>query len=262
MEIQEINLGRTLVRPCLQGSGRLVVSFEPGGHAADIGQPAWAQALVAKAGWDGLHIIPKVLDWYQSPEIWRYLALAERTGFFDGYDEVVTYGSSMGGFAAMATARLVRAKRVVALQPRSSLRWSVPWPSAQSSQLSYPRRGARAEALDGLTADMDICLFADPFYQRDWHHASRVPAAMLFRVPLVQHRVPQFFQEMGLLGALARRAISGTLERGWYREKMRGRRRSSIYRRGLAAALCHRSQPEGAVVEQGVRQLGPDPEAE
>ena len=269
MDIQEIDIGNTLARTCLQGSQRLVVSFESGGDSNRLqtgADPAWAQYLVQDAGWDGLHIMPRVLDWYQAPEIWNFFKALRQSGFFDPYESVVTYGNSMGGFAALAFAKLAGAERVVALQPRSSLRWSVPWPSAQSAKLEYSRVGPRADALDGLSAGMQVLVFSDPFYARDMAHTARVlrahAGASHYRVPFVAHEVPAFFAETGLMGELARRAISGRLDRRWYRDAMRARGDSGIYRRGLRATLSRRGKTEGAIIQQGVRQLGPDPKEE
>jgi len=260
MDIQEIDLGNTVVRACMQESTRLVVGFENEAGKAALGG-AWAQGLARKAGWDGLHIMPKTLNWYQAPEIWDYFRMAAKTGFFEDYESVVTYGSSMGGFAALAFAKLVGAERVVAMQPRSTLRWAMPWPSEMSDNLAYNRVGPFADAVDGLTPSMSVQVFADPFYARDWSHAKRVPGARLYRVPLVQHHVPRVLMEIGILSEVARRAIDGRLEPRWFREQMRGRGRSPLYQNCLKQALSRR-QPESAVIKHGISQLGPDPEAE
>ena len=258
MDIQEIDLGNTVVRACLQDSTRLVVGFENGAGKAAQGGDAWAQGIARYAGWDGLHIMPKTLNWYQASDLWDYFHLAGKTGFFEGYESVVTYGSSMGGFAAMAFAKLIGAQRVVAIQPRSTLRWTLPWRSEQSDNMVYNRVGPHADAVDGLTPEMDVQVFADPFFARDWNHAKRVPRATLYRVPLVKHNVPRVLKEIGILSEVARRAIDGRLEPSWFREQMRGRGRSVHYQFCLEKALSRR-QPEGAVIKHGIRQLGPNP---
>lgn len=251
MDIQEANLGGNIVRSCLQGSGRLVVGFESGGDGSALDRPerpAWAQALVADAGWDGLFTIPKVLDWYQARELWAFFKTMKKSGFFDGYESVVTYGSSMGGFAALAFAELTGAERVVALQPRTSLRYTAPWLSEDSARLTYNRVGPHADAVDGLPPSAKVMIFADPFFARDWAHAQRVPGAEVFRVPFAEHKVPELFKEIGILGTIVRRAISGNLERRWYNEALRNRRDANLFQQGFGAALLRRSKPEGAVV--------------
>jgi len=251
MDIQEVDLETNVIRSCLQGSRRLVVGFESGGDGSALNRPdrpAWAQALVGDAGWDGLFTIPKVLDWYQTRELWAFFKTMQKSGFFDAYDSVVTYGSSMGGFAALAFSGLTGAERVVAFQPRSTLRYTVPWPSMESAVLSYNRVGPHADAVDGLGAETEVLIFADPFYERDWAHAQRVPGAEIFRAPFAGHKVPELLNDLGIMGTVARRAVEGTLERRWYNNALRGRKDSGLYQQGVAAALLSRGKPEGAVV--------------
>ena len=239
------------MRSCLQGSSRLVVGFQSGGRGRWLDRPerpAWAQALVANAGWDGLFTIPKVLDWYQADELRTFFKTMKKTGFFDGYDSVVTYGSSMGGFAALSFADIVGAERVVAYQPRTTLRYTVPWPSSDSARLTYNRVGPHADVVDHLPSDTKVMIFADPFYARDWAHAKRVPGAEVFRVPFSRHNVPWLFKEIGILGTVSRRAITGSLDRLWYNKALRGRRGTRIYKHNIEAALLRRSELKGAVI--------------
>ena len=262
MDIQNIDIGNTLVRSCLQGSSRLVVSFEFLALGEDPAKPAWAQDIVANEGWDGLFIMPKVLDWYQNDEIWTFINAMKASGFFEDYDSVVTYGNSLGGFAALAFATLCGAERVVAIQPRTTLRWGVPWPSEMSSKLEYSRTGPHADALKDLDYETEFLVFADPHYARDWAHATRVPGARLFEVPFSGHAIPEYFTEIGIMYEVARRAISGVLEADWYDNAMQAKTKSALYQRGLAADLRRRGEAEGAIVEQSIGELGPDPEAE
>lgn len=260
MDIQEIDIGNTMVRSCLQGSTRLVVSFEFMALGEDPTKRAWAQDIVTQEGWDGLYIMPKVLDWYQNDEVWAFFYAMKDSGFFEDYDSVVTYGNSLGGFAALAFATLCGAERVVAMQPRTTLKWGLPWPSEMSSKLEYSRTGPHADALSELDYETEFLVFADPFFARDWAHASRVPGAQLFEVPFSGHNLPEYFTEIGILYEVARRAISGTLEAGWYEHAMKAKTKSAIYQRGLAAASRRRGEPEGAVVQHGIGELGSDPE--
>ncbi len=261
MDIQEIDIGNTMVRSCLQGSARLVISFEFVALGEDPSKPAWAQDIVTREGWDGLYIMPKVLDWYQNNEIWEFFYAMKDSGFFEGYDSVVTYGNSLGGFAALAFSTLCGAERVVAMQPRTTLRWGVPWPSEMSSKLDYNRTGPHADALGELDYETEFLIFADPFFARDWAHASRVPGAQLFEAPFSGHIIPEYFTEIGIFYEVARRAINGELTASWYEKAMQAKTKSAIYQRGLAAELNRRGEAEGAVIEQGIGQLGPDPEA-
>ncbi len=269
MDIEQIDLGENFVRTCLQGSGRLVVSFESGGgkvERPDKDHPAWGQGLVANAGWDGLHVLPKIMKWYQAQELWDFFITMKKTGFFEGYKEVVMYGNSMGGFAAMAFAKYCNAKRVVAFHPRSTLaKWVLPWDSAFSNQLTFNRIGPPADALSGLEAGIDVLIFADPLYRRDYNHARRVAEnhseTRIIRVPFIMHDIPAYLAEVKLLQKVARSAIQGCFDEAQFYQDIRGRRKSPLYQAHFKRYMLRRGQPKRAVIQHSVSQLGPNPKA-
>ncbi len=251
MDINDFEFGTTLARTCLQGSKRLVVCFEPGEDGMPLAgrnDEAWAQQLVADAGWDGLHILPQKLDWYQDPELWDFMQTLQENGFFTGYNSVVTYGNSMGGFGALAFAEICEANRVVALQPRTTLDNAFPWPTSLPEEFPTGTLGPHADAIDGLAEGTEILVFADSFYSYDWAHAERIKGAELFNVRFVGHAIPAFFAEIGVAGEMARRAISGKLEKIWFGGALQARGDSKIYRKGLATHFLKGGQPESPVV--------------
>lgn len=267
MDVEQIDLGENFVRTCLQGSDRLVVSFESGGgrvERPDKDRKAWGQGIVADAGWDGLHVLPKVMKWYQAQELWDFFQAMQKTGFFGGYKEVVMYGNSMGGFAALAFAKYCSAQRVVAFHPRSTLaKWVLPWNSAFSNQLTFNRIGPPADALSGLEPGIDVLLFADPLYRRDYSHACRVAKnhseTKIIRVPFIMHDIPAYFAETRILRKVARSAIQGRFDEAQFYQDIRLRRKSPLYQGHFKRYLLRRGQPKGAVIQQGISQLSANP---
>ncbi len=268
MDIEQIDLGENYVRTCLQGSDRLVVSFESGGgrvERPESSRAAWGQALVANAGWDGLHVLPKIMKWYQAQELWDFFKTMRKSGFFDGYREVVMYGNSMGGFGAIAFAKYCCATRVVAFSPRSTLaKWVLPWDSAFSSQLTFNRIGPPANALSGLETGIDVMIFVDPFYDRDYSHARRIvenhAETKLIRVPFIMHDIPAYLAEAKILQQVARHAIDGDFNEAAFYKSIRGRRKSPFYQGHFKRYVLNRGKAKRAVIQQGIRQLGPDKE--
>lgn len=267
MDISQIELGENYARTCLQGSDTLVISFEPGGWVVELpdkNQHAWAQNLVAQAGWDGLFILPKVMNWYQSPELWDFFKSMKKTGFLGGYRRIVMYGNSMGGFAALLFARLAGAHRVVALHPRSTLNNKVlPWPSEFSKQLSYNKTGPRADALHGLMPGIEVMIFVDPFHRRDKRHADRIAAlhrdTELIRVPFAVHLVPQLLKNMGILSDVAQKAIGGRLDPKLFYKSIRARKEDEKYVEALNLALLRRRAKRKTQLLPNVGDIGARP---
>ena len=256
MDIEQIDLGDNFARTCLQGSDRLVVSFESGGGSVvrpGKNRKAWGQELVASAGWDGLHILPKIMNWYQSPELWSFFKMMNRSGFFHGYKEVMSYGSSMGGFGALAFAKLSESTRVIAISPRSTLnKNTLRWNSNFSRQLQYNQKGLRADALSGLTPEIDVMIFVDPLYQRDMRHARRIAnhhnKTNLVRVPLLGHEIPKFLSDEQILGQVSRSAIAGEFDKAWFYQAIRWRRESAFYHKRFEKMQLRRSKAKSSVV--------------
>lgn len=271
MDIEQIDLGEHLARTCTQGSDTLVVSFEIGGgdvNRSDENNVAWAQDVVANAGWDGLYILPKTMNWYQSPELWEFFRTMQKTGFFTGYKRVVMYGNSMGGFAALAFAKLSNAKRVVVFHPRTLLKHSeLPWASKFSQKLKYNRTGPRADALNGLEAETDVMIFVDPLFKRDKAHANWIcgghKRTEIIRVPFIGHDIPTFLSSIGIISTVARSAIDGKFDHKWFYSAIRARRSNPDYLLRLRKASSGRScQLNCLPVHQDNRDFGADPKEE
>jgi dienelactone hydrolase len=100
------------------GSGTLCVTFD------QMGSPhrppsVTATTLTAQAGVSHAHVVTKEDDWYQNKDALRVFSAVRALG--GGFDEVVTYGASMGGYGAMLAAGYVAPTRVVAVVPQFSI---------------------------------------------------------------------------------------------------------------------------------------------
>ncbi len=271
MKIKQIDLGENFARTCLQGSRTLIITFEGGGSREtrpNADRLAWAEALIADAGWDGLFILPKRLSWYQTSDVWQFFRTMSDIGFFEDYDRVVTYGSSMGGFAALAFADLAAADKAIAYHPRSVLDPEIlRWPSKLSLTLKYNRKGPRADVLTSLPAKTEVTLFVDPFGRRDKSHTDRVVNAHekteVFRVPFIGHSIPAFLKGSGILKKVFLDAVEDQFDPKWFYEHIRQRRENAGYHARMRKALVRRSgrgQAEGSVVQHSIGEFGTDPE--
>jgi len=247
MHIEQIDLGNNYVRTCIQDSKTLVVSFDMGGRPRKPNpkRPGFAQKFLLQQGFDAMFVMPKTYDWYQTPELAEFFKILRKTGFLSGYERIITYGSSMGGFAAIAFSALVCATDVIALQPRTTLHdRQAKWFSAYSEKMNINRSGQLADALRGLMRTARITVFFDPFHKRDARHARRILAksqsARLMKVPFIGHQVPYFFSQAGILKSVFKMSLEPEFDEAGYYRLIRVRKTRPGYIKKLTAIAQRR----------------------
>lgn len=160
---------------------------------------------------DAIHVLSRENDWYQYPEIPEAMAAihaATRT-----YTRVVTYGSSMGAYAAIRLAGLVGAHCALSLSPQYSIdpavtpfeyRWeeaSRRYHSVWERTLPLPKLEQAYIAYD--PADLDakhLALFSRKF---DFTHV---------KLPGAGHPVTGYLVELDLLESMVQQACQGLLD--------------------------------------------------
>lgn len=232
------------------GSRRLVVTFETAGgkqYRPDPTRDGWGAGLVQRLGADGLFVMPAQVDWYRQPALRDFFAFLRVSGFFRGYGEVVTYGSSMGAYGALAFSGLCGAHRVVAFNPQSSLSPSiVPWEDRFPRSAVQDWNGPLADARHHIPATAEVTLLVDPFNRKDRRHAARIEAAhprtRILRVPFVGHEVMNALRDMGVLSGLTLKLLEGRLEDRSFYAAARARRNLDVYRKHLDRAVARRAR--------------------
>ena len=98
----------------------LVIAFAGLGEVG--GREIWGANYFRKCGFSFVSFVPQQAHWYPDAA----LAIShEIDDFIADFDHRVTYGYSMGGHAALKTAKLFEARRVVAMCPQYSIDPSV-----------------------------------------------------------------------------------------------------------------------------------------
>src|SRR5262249_48609659 len=101
------------------GKSKLVITFYPFSDTFSLDVQGFGEDFFVKRGIDSIHIIPRANNWYQYPEL---LAAAEAVRrFAASYDKVITYGSSMGAYAAIRLGGEVGAEAALAISPQYSM---------------------------------------------------------------------------------------------------------------------------------------------
>ena len=188
-----------------------VVTFDSFTDNRTLDRPGFGEDFFRSRRIDAVHVISRENDWYQYPEMEQAMAAVHAAT--RGYGRVVTYGSSMGGYAAIRLAGLAGAHCALAMSPQYSIdpklagferRWRepsvrfkpvwerrLPWPVLHEAYVVYD-----PEDLDG-------------------RHAALLRSKFTFTpvpLPYAGHTVSGYLQEIGLLQSLVLSVCDGTFD--------------------------------------------------
>src|SRR5215204_3539821 len=124
LETSEVYRSRDLLARAVVGASpeRCVVTFAPFEDHHSLDRAGFGESWFRLHGFDAIHVIPRVNHWYQHaelPELCARVAATTRT-----YRDIVAYGSSMGGSAAVRYGAWVGASVAFALSPQFTIN---PW---------------------------------------------------------------------------------------------------------------------------------------
>ncbi|MCR6660028.1 MAG: hypothetical protein NVV72_12070 [Asticcacaulis sp.] len=199
----------------------------PGFQKGNFGEPFLRSREI-----DAIHIQTSVNNWYQSPDLPEALAAAAHAAAI--YKHRVTYGSSMGAYAALAFSGPLNATCVTAFVPQySPMADKVPFETRWKDE-----RVAIAPVMEDMAAQISktakIYVSYDPYQVLDRKHFDLIQATgakitpLLF--PMVDHEVLRFLGDTHLIEKVVLETIDGKATEKGYRSLIRdGRRLSSAY---------------------------------
>lgn len=229
-----------VVRRVAAGSGDAwVVTFDHYGIGAGFERPGFGEAYLAAQGISAIHVLGRGDDWYQYGDM--PAALASVREATRGATRVLTYGSSMGAYAALRFADAVGATDVLALSPQYSIDPAVA-PGEERWSQDIRRIQWLPEYNGPMACSARAVVIYDPMGPDRWHgqQIENDAAAHLVRLPYTSHPVTSFLSETGLLAPLIGDILAGEFDVRTFRREARTRRRvSGIYLGELASA-----QPE------------------
>lgn len=225
----------------LPGRGeRLVVSFD---NLAAVRETEdriiWGQKFLMAQGHDILGLQIKRRDWYRDPQVISALEDLRDDGFFRRFPAVSMYGSSMGGFGALAFAPLAPGCTVMAFAPQRSLDPGLcPFETRyrharQSTDWTLPY----GDAAEGLRAASRAYIGFDPTLPEDRLHAQALDAPNVTFLPMrhMGHKLPPGLLKMGLLKEVSQQAFEARLDPVGFARLMRARRDSIPWRADFLA---------------------------
>lgn len=214
------------IRYCPSNSNDLlVITFANFRQRQSKALPGFGEALLRAEGISALHVSCDSNNWYQYRELLHLGDLI--ASLRDRYRSVVTYGSSMGAYAAILFSGQVRADRVIAASPQYSIDPAkVPfdntWDWAAKDVVFINDR------ITSNTAGKIIVIYDDKHV--DGQHADRIAADILIQritVPHAGHPVLHDLQQSGVLKTFITDLIKNGYDEERVRRVLRHRRRQS-----------------------------------
>lgn len=196
------------------------------------------QFLMA-CGFNLVRVVPKWRTYYRTDDVLAFLPQLASSKVFSAYPGVATYGTSMGGYGALAYARVLGATKAVALAPFSTLSTAIlPWEDRfpkSSARLDWT--GPLHDATTEVAAPAETLICYDPLETKDRAHTLRLAQAravagcetVLCRAPGAGHNVFKMMALLGLLKPLVHDFLLGAFSPSTFNAAMRARRGLEFY---------------------------------
>lgn len=233
-----------VVRRVGSRGGLLVVTFGSYTNEATLDRSGFGEDFLRRESIDAVHVIQRENRWYQHPETPD--ALAAIADVARAYDRVLTYGSSMGAYAALRFATACGAQAAIALSPQYSVdpavapfenRWQ---PDVVQTQFAEP---------PFVPAPRQY-IFYDPRMTLDAQHFALYAAAgptTAIPMPFAGHPVGGLLVETGALQAAIRAIAADRFDPGEVRAMVRAGRRQSQHQYYLLGRRAMVRRPELAL---------------
>lgn len=230
-----------------------VITFDSYSDRRTTDRPGFGETFLAGHGLPAIHVISRDNNWYHEPDI--HIALSTICDVIPSGARRITYGSSMGGYAAIRFSGSLKADTVIALSPQYSI---------DPIKVPFERRWqqeARSIVFDPqIEGDIGVkeppLILFDPQLD-DRHHAQLYSLeTMCALIPLrgAGHPVGTALADMNLLSQFALNAIYGGGRHERIISDFRSRRNSSaMFLSQLSARQPrHRSKTAAHLAERAV----------
>lgn len=200
------------------------VTFDPYTDQRRLERPGFGENYFRPRGIDAIHILSRDNRWYHHAELPAALAAVQAATA--GYAQVIAYGSSMGGYAALHYGAACGAAIGIALSPQYSVdRAIAPFENRWAEDIA--RIAFHNHPIAPPPAQY---ILYDPRDALDRQHfalfAARAPVIGL-RIPYAGHPVGGYLNETGMFEPLFDAVRAGTLDPPAFEAELRARRRQS-----------------------------------
>jgi len=208
-----------------EDTDRCVVAFDHYGENHDLDRPGFGESFFRQRGISAIFVNGSGNHWYQYPDMLDALAATRRA--LRCCPNIMTYGSSMGGYAAIRFAEHVGANKALALSPQysrdpSKVRFETQW-AAEGRSIRWRRE------LDGRISTMVRPVIVYDPVGRDGRHVAMIAAdtpITAIGLPHTAHPVITFLASVDMLESLLLDTLAGRLDATAFRGEARRRSRT------------------------------------
>lgn len=226
----------------------LIVTFENLDDVFNRGDKRlpWGHRFVEANGWSMLGLMAHDWTWYRDEAVYDFFDELKQTGFFDGFEHVVFYGASMGGYAAAAFSSAAPGATNVLISPQATLSREVaPWETRYHRVWRRNFSGPYGYAPDLIGSSRHTYIFYDPCEPLDAMHAALFAGENVskYRCRHFGHRIASSWLRMGILKPIVQDCISGSMNAPSFYTYLRNRRDDMKYQRNMLAKLQDEGKP-------------------
>ncbi len=244
------------------GSPVMVITFQSFIDAHEPRSRGFGEDFLATAGFDAIHVSSRSNAWYQYADMPAALAAIDAAA---GGAMRVTYGLSMGAYAAIRFAQALRAERVVAISPQFSIdRRLAPFETRWaefSDSIAFVCDWPAPNAADTQATGIEVAAIYDP-HNLDRRHVALIERRLPVRhvlVPYGGHPVTALLQEAGMLSGLVLDLLHNRFDSAAFAAALAGHApRSAVYHVNLANSLPRYKQARRIALHQRAAELAPE----
>jgi hypothetical protein len=211
-----------IVRHHRLGSAQLFVCFSSYTETPTVDRAGFGENYFINKNIDAIHVITRNNLWYQYPEWQQALSVIQTVA--SGYNRVVAYGSSMGGYAALRFGGTCGAHAGIAISPQFSIDPAIaPFEHRWRERTLIDFRGEEVDSLQ------ERYIIYDPRDDDRKHYDlfAATGSVIGIKVPYAGHPAGAYLEETKMLSPIVMAVGDRTLDAKGAERMLRQRRRDS-----------------------------------
>lgn len=215
----------------------LVIAFSPESSYilednVESSPDPWAFSYICKQGLNALCFTPVrgKARYYRDPEFRSFLEKISTELDRKEFPEILSYGASMGGYAASAYANLLNVNRMLLFNPISTRKRSLaPWDyNARRSPHSWGDFWDESYS-DGADANASGYIIYDPLFELDKLHAKRYKNLEELYFIGGGHTAIAIIKNIGMLDPVFKQFVSGVIDKDFFYKVQRKKKKQYEY---------------------------------